>query len=133
MFKIITAHDTRIAADPNSGALVHTPEGSGIPVVGRRMNHRIALLARADGGLISNLGTVPGEVVRAYPILVDTGPAATVIRLPGRRLLTAIPGGEVSLNRQSPGGWETFQLEPVQETSPIFLPIGDSDGIKIAL
>jgi virginiamycin A acetyltransferase len=130
LFKIITAHTTRLAADPDSGALVHTPEGSGIPVVGRRMNNRVALLARTDGGLISNLGTVPGEVVQAYPILLDTGPDGTVIRLPGGRFLTAIPGGEVSLNRQSPGGWEAFQLEPVQETSPVFAPLGHPDSIE---
>ena len=129
-FKVVTAHGTRVAVDPSSAALVHAPEGSGITVVFRRINAQVALLGRIDAGLIKNLGTVSGEVVRAYPIVMEAGPDGTVIRLPGRRLLTAIPGGEVSLNRQLPGGWETVQVEPTHETSPIFLSLDYPGGIE---
>ncbi len=129
-FKVVTAHATQIAADPNSGVLIHGPQGTGIPVICRRVDDQVALLGRADAGLIDHLGTVPGEVVRAYPILLEDGPDGAVIRLPGHRLLTAIPGGEVSLNRQSPGGWETVDLEPIHAPPPAVLSLDYSGTLK---
>ncbi len=124
-FRITTSHGTQLACDPVSGALIHAPEGSGKPVIGRSVDGTMVLLARIDGGVLSLRDG--GETAPAHTQLVRVAVAgdggAASIHLPGQRVLTAIPGGGIASNRSDVGGWELFQREAVAATSTAFAPL----------
>ena len=132
MFRLETFFETTLCAHGSPALLCHADAPPPHEVIlGRRVGTRGAILTRADGAPFRTPYGADDDAAPTLAISLEPAEAdRLVLRVHGRRLLTAIPGGDILGNRQAAGGWESYT--PVPHDMPDPPPLDDEDPAFIA-